>query len=481
MALEAATFTAKADAQTYVQGTPVGFTRFGFWDDGTHHGFLVGELGGGFGATVVIISSDDFEDHTVANFAWGNDYLDLLDGDGALLLQVTGFKNALGLDQKVDVVLGKALSTNDYDDAAKALVDGLTAALDLKQDKEVGKGLSTNDFTNDLQTKLQLLESPLAKGYYETLAALQAFVPTPVEKSFAYVKNGAGNYDLYVFEGLPLAWANKGEASGSVTIAELKVLINAAADVHLLTTTEQAAIAGLDTRFAALDTKYLSEAYKGRVERVPNSNVNEPDGIVVLDNTGRVAPNLLPVNIEALTPEVTEHLLKMADNTNWYFNRALQDGGDNFKKGQRGAGHPFSIMKHFVIETSSSYVTKITYNRESDDYPFKVRVHGSAESVDSTRTRFTEAIRDHTNDGGVFKAHWFSSSHRGNALVKGRNNRPATHITVDITPFSRDEGYTQILDIEIYALGNDQFEYIVTRRGDSISDVHKIDALSVWN
>ena len=41
---------------------------------------------------------------------------------------------------------GKGLSTNDYDAAAKAIVDGVEGKLEQKVDKVAGKGLSTNDY-----------------------------------------------------------------------------------------------------------------------------------------------------------------------------------------------------------------------------------------------------------------------------------------------------------------------------------------------
>lgn len=41
---------------------------------------------------------------------------------------------------------GKGLSTNDYDAAAKAIVDGVGGKLEQKVDKVAGKGLSTNDY-----------------------------------------------------------------------------------------------------------------------------------------------------------------------------------------------------------------------------------------------------------------------------------------------------------------------------------------------
>ena len=58
------------------------------------------------------------------------------------------------LEDKVDKVAGKGLSTNDYDNTAKGIVDGVTTALAGKVDKVEGKGLSTEDFTTAEKTKL---------------------------------------------------------------------------------------------------------------------------------------------------------------------------------------------------------------------------------------------------------------------------------------------------------------------------------------
>jgi len=52
---------------------------------------------------------------------------------------------------------GKGLSTNDYDNTAKGIVDGVTAALADKVDKVSGKGLSTNDYTSADKAKLESL------------------------------------------------------------------------------------------------------------------------------------------------------------------------------------------------------------------------------------------------------------------------------------------------------------------------------------
>lgn len=61
-----------------------------------------------------------------------------LDGD------ITALEGVV--EGKVDKVEGKGLSTNDYDNAAKAIVDGVTDNLAKKVDKVEGMGLSHNDY-----------------------------------------------------------------------------------------------------------------------------------------------------------------------------------------------------------------------------------------------------------------------------------------------------------------------------------------------
>ena len=58
------------------------------------------------------------------------------------------------LDEKVDKVSGKGLSTYDYDATAKEIVDSVTTNLAGKVDKINGKGLSTEDYTTTEKNKL---------------------------------------------------------------------------------------------------------------------------------------------------------------------------------------------------------------------------------------------------------------------------------------------------------------------------------------
>lgn len=82
-----------------------------------------------------------------------NDYTD---ADKAIVGGVTS-----ALAGKVDKVSGKGLSTNDYSNADKSVVDGVTTALNGKVDKVSGKGLSTNDYSDADKTIVDGVTSAL--------------------------------------------------------------------------------------------------------------------------------------------------------------------------------------------------------------------------------------------------------------------------------------------------------------------------------
>ena len=56
------------------------------------------------------------------------------------------------------------LSSNDFTNAYKTLIDGLAILINTKVDKIQGKGLSTNDFTN--QDKERLYNISVSSNYY---------------------------------------------------------------------------------------------------------------------------------------------------------------------------------------------------------------------------------------------------------------------------------------------------------------------------
>ena len=64
---------------------------------------------------------------------------------------------AAALNEKVNVEVGKGLSTNDYTDIDKNIVSNISIALTNKVDKIAGKDLSTNDYDNLSKSKLDNL------------------------------------------------------------------------------------------------------------------------------------------------------------------------------------------------------------------------------------------------------------------------------------------------------------------------------------
>lgn len=89
------------------------------------------------------------------------------------------------LFKKVDKVSGKGLSANDYTNADKSIVDGVTSALAGKVDKVTGKGLSTNDYDNTAKGIVDGVTSALA-GKQDTLT----FDNVPTQNSNNPVKSG---------------------------------------------------------------------------------------------------------------------------------------------------------------------------------------------------------------------------------------------------------------------------------------------------
>lgn len=154
------------------------------------------------------------------------------------------------LDDKVDVVSGKGLSTNDYTTAEKNKLEGIEAganktivdaalsdassnpvenkavkaALDNKVDVVTGKGLSTNDFTTELKTKLEGIEAGATKVTVD--AALSTSSVNPVQNK---VIKGALDTKVDVEEGKGLSTndysnADKSKLAGIAAGAQVNVI-----------------------------------------------------------------------------------------------------------------------------------------------------------------------------------------------------------------------------------------------------------------
>jgi hypothetical protein len=99
--------------------------------------------------------------------------------------------------------------------------DAITNLLNSKVDIVLGKGLSTNDFTNAYKTKLDSLNEHY-KGKYVSLAALQAAYPTASDGDYAIVDSGVGvDAKEYLWDQDDLSWVLGG---GSTIVVDLSIV-----------------------------------------------------------------------------------------------------------------------------------------------------------------------------------------------------------------------------------------------------------------
>lgn len=117
-----------------------------------------------------------------------NDYTD---ADKAIVDGVT-----TALNNKVDKVSGKGLSTNDYTNEDKAIVDGVTTALDNKVDKVAGKGLSDENFTTAEKNKLSGIESGAEENIIEIIKVNDTALVPDVDKAVNIVIPAASEYTI---------------------------------------------------------------------------------------------------------------------------------------------------------------------------------------------------------------------------------------------------------------------------------------------
>lgn len=102
--------------------------------------------------------------------------------DSSSVYTKTETDTALG--NKVDKVSGKGLSTNDYDDTAKGIVEGVTSALNGKVDKDGDKVLSDNNYSDTDKTKLDGIEANA--NHTEVDAEISSTSENPLQNKAIY-------------------------------------------------------------------------------------------------------------------------------------------------------------------------------------------------------------------------------------------------------------------------------------------------------
>lgn len=257
---------------------------------------------------------------------------------------------------------GKGLSTNDYDAAAKAIVDSVTENLDNKVDKVAGKGLSTNDYdaaavaevakiknkaetsvVEGIDTRVTELEGKISgvtgamhfKGVLdEKPADLSSYEPGDViivdKKEYVCAENAEGTKEWHELgdEGSHLtkdeaAQTYKTIESYNTEKATLEQSIQAAADA---VTAEQERATGVEGELqAAINGKASSEtvtAISGKVDAIEKDYLKAADKTELsnaidekADQSALDETNSAATALKGRVDAIEEDYLKAADKT----------------------------------------------------------------------------------------------------------------------------------------------------------------------
>ena len=141
-------------------------------------------------------------------------------------------------------------------DISKPISNAMFNALGDKVDKVVGKALSDENFTLSEKQKLAGLESSRYKGLFTSLGNLQSSVASPAAGDYADVDPGSStDVERYIWDASDSKWVKQlGEAT-ALTAAQVKSLYESNADTNAFTDNEKTKLSN-----AAADADVLKKA-----------------------------------------------------------------------------------------------------------------------------------------------------------------------------------------------------------------------------
>ena len=147
-----------------------------------------------------------------------------------------------------DAAASVAIAAADYtDQEVGEVLSVVNSGLAGKVDKEAGKGLSQENYTTAEKNKLAGLEGSNYKGYYPSLAALEAAVPVGEEGWYADVDEGVGAEVVrHIWDSSDSAWTPQRGESAAMTGAEVKALYESQPDTNAFTNAEKAKLLSVE-------------------------------------------------------------------------------------------------------------------------------------------------------------------------------------------------------------------------------------------
>ena len=156
------------------------------------------------------------------------------------------------LDTKVDKIVGKELSDENYTLVEKNKLAGIESGAEVNHTAAEIKTLyesnsNTNAFTDNEKYKLSYLESSKFKGQYVSFAELVAAHPTAAVGSYANVDEGVGNEVVrYVWDSNDDTWYAQAGTSSLLTAAQIKQEYESNPDTNAFTDTLLSKLNGIE-------------------------------------------------------------------------------------------------------------------------------------------------------------------------------------------------------------------------------------------
>ncbi len=156
------------------------------------------------------------------------------------------------LNDKVDKVAGKGLSTEDYTTAEKTKLAGIEAGAnnythpDTHPASMIVETSEKRFITQAELDKLAGLEAPFFKGQFVSEAALNNAVPTAKVGAYAYVDEGAGKDVVkYIWDSNDGKWVKQMGISTQLTPADVKTMYEQNANTNAFTDAEKTKLSGI--------------------------------------------------------------------------------------------------------------------------------------------------------------------------------------------------------------------------------------------
>ena len=151
------------------------------------------------------------------------------------------------------------------------------AVLETKVDKVVGKGLSTEDFTTAEKAKLASLEGSHFRGLFATYAELSTIVD-PVAGDYADVDGGVGEtVDRHIWDVTDGDWYVVQGESTEMTGAQIKENYEAQPDTNAFTDDEKAKLATVASDLENLDITLVSKVDKEDGKGLSEANFTDDE------------------------------------------------------------------------------------------------------------------------------------------------------------------------------------------------------------